>query len=372
MIPVSQPFLPPIDEYNSLISKLWDTKWLTNNGPYVQQLEDKLKSYLHVPSLQFVNNGTAALLLAIKALQIKKEVITTPFSFVATTTSILWENCQPVFVDIDPRTLCIDPDKIEEAITDKTEAILATHVYGIPCDVTRIEKIAKKHNLKVIYDAAHSFGVHIDGKSLLEFGDISTLSFHSTKLFHTVEGGAIINNIGDKLDQHLKLLRSFGFEGENYQTVGINAKNSEFHAAMGLCNLKYINQIILRRRMITEIYDGMLANWVEKPSIPEGVEYNYAYYPIIFENEQELISVMNKLKNNNIATRRYFNPSLNKLPYLENNSSCPISEDISKRILCLPLFSELHVCDVEKISKLIMEGLANESTDNRRGRLYRV
>lgn len=355
MIPVSQPFLPPKNEYNSLISKLWDTKWLTNNGIFVQQLEKKLVEYLNIPSLHFVNNGTIALQLAIKSLEIKNEIITTPFSFVATTTSILWENCNPVFVDIDEKTLCMDPNKIEEAITNKTEAILATHVYGVPCDVEKIREIAKRYNLKVIYDAAHAFGVRYKGKSVLTFGDISTISFHATKLFHTVEGGAIINNTEEKLDHQIKLLRSFGFEGEHYYTTGINAKNSEFHAAMGLSNLNYINDIIMRRKIITETYDANLAKRFERPHISNDIDYNYAYYPIIFETEKELLLAKNKLEENHILTRRYFYPSLNKLSYLKSSCTCPISEDISKRILCLPLFSELNMDDVEKISKLIME-----------------
>jgi len=291
MIPVSKPFMPPIDEYNLLIAELWETKWLTNNGVYVRELEQRLETYLQVPSLHFVSNGTLALQLALQALDIKGEVITTPFSFVATTTAIIWENCEPVFVDIDPSTLCIDTDKIEAAITKKTTAILATHVYGIPCDVEKINEIAKKYDLKVIYDAAHAFGVQYKGKSLLKFGDFSTLSFHATKLFHTVEGGAVVNNVGHKLDSKLQLLRSFGFKGDDYIMAGINAKNSEFHAAMGLCNIKYIDKIISERKKITEIYDEVLSKIVKRPIIPDDVQYNYAYYPIIFENEQELLEV---------------------------------------------------------------------------------
>lgn len=353
MIPVSQPFLPPKDEYDRLISMLWETKWLTNNGTYVQMLEDKLKEYLTIPSLHLVSNGTIALQLAIQSLEIKNAIITTPFSFVATSNSILWENCEPVFVDIDAKNLCIDPDKIEEAVTNKTEAILATHVFGIPCDVEKIDAIAKKYNLKVIYDAAHAFGVKYKGKSVLGFGDISTLSFHATKLFHTIEGGAVINNNAKKIDHYIKLLRSFGFENEQYYTAGINARNSEFHAAMGLCNLKYIDELIVNRRKIAETYDNLLTNRFAKPTLSDDITYNYAYYPIIFESEKELLYTKDKLLKNNIETRRYFYPSLNTLPYLTETFSCPISEDISKRILCLPLYSELPINDVEKISSLI-------------------
>ena len=354
MIPVTQPFLPPKGEYEKLITRLWETKWLTNHGEYVQQLEESLEEYLNIPSLHFVNNGTMALHLAIRSLGIKNQIITTPFSFVATTTSILWEHCEPVFVDIDPNTLCIDASKIEEEITDRTEAILATHVFGVPCDVVKIEEIAKKYNLKVIYDGAHGFGVKLKGKSLLEYGDLTAISFHSTKLFHTVEGGAVINNIGQGLDETIKLNRSFGFQGEKYYSVGINAKNSEFHAAMGLCNLKYINDIILKRKELSELYDVLLKNRFQKPLISNEIEYNYAYYPIIFNTEKGLLQVKDLLLQNEIDTRRYFYPSLNKLPYIEKVSSCPISEDLSKRILCLPLYDSLALEVVEKISEIIV------------------
>lgn len=357
MIPVSKPFLPPIEEYNHLIEKLWQSKWLTNHGVYVRELEQKLQSYLQVPSLHFVSNGTVALQLALKALNIEGEVITTPFSFVATTTAIIWENCEPVFVDIDPNTLCIDVNTIEEAITEKTTAILATHVYGIPCDVERIEEIAKKYNLKVIYDAAHAFGVRYKGKSILNYGDLSILSFHATKLFHTVEGGGIINNNGDDIDSKIKLLRSFGFQKDTYEYAGINAKNSEFHAAMGLCNIKYVNDIIIEREKITEIYDNALKKIVKRPVIPNNITYNYAYYPIIFQTEKQLLQVKSELYQNGIESRRYFYPSLNNLPYLKANYPCQVSESISKRILCLPLYNGLVFQDIELIITQILEGI---------------
>jgi dTDP-4-amino-4,6-dideoxygalactose transaminase len=355
MIPVSQPFLPSKAEYELMTSTLWETKWLTNNGRYVQQLEKELITFLEVPTLHFVSNGTMALQLAIKSLEISNEIITTPFSFLATTTSILWEDCQPVFVDIDPMTFCIDVNKIEEAITINTTAILVTHVYGIPCDVEKIDEIARKYNLRVIYDSAHAFGVKYKGKSLLSYGDISTLSFHSTKLFHTVEGGGVVNNTGNEMDQQIRLLRGFGFEGENYVAAGINGKNSEFHAAMGLCNLRYIDEIIQKRKEITETYNELLGNRFSRPYIPGDTEYNYAYYPIIFESEEELLFIQEKLRKYQIETRRYFYPSLNKLPYLEEKYLCPVSEEVSKRILCLPLYSDLEIKDVIKISNLIME-----------------
>ncbi|PAE18654.1 aminotransferase DegT [Bacillus sp. 7504-2] len=357
MIPVSQPFLPPKEEYDQYISQLWDTKWLTNQGIYVQQLESELKKYCQCSSLFYVNNGTSALHLAIKGLGIKNEVITTPFSFVATTTSILWENCTPVFVDIDPTTFCIDAEKIEAAITDRTEAILATHVFGIPCEVERIEEIARKHNLLVIYDAAHAFGVQYKGRSLLTYGDLSTISFHATKLFHTVEGGAIMNNTeNSELDQTIQLMRNFGFVGENYAMIGLNGKNSEFHAAMGLCNLKYVDALIEKRKELSEAYRKLLGDKRETPDIMKSTKYNYAYYPILFETEGLLLQVQKNLRDNQIASRRYFYPSLNTLPYVTSAHKCPVSEDISRRILCLPLYSDLTLEEVEWIAAIVKEG----------------
>ncbi|GLC87818.1 DegT/DnrJ/EryC1/StrS family aminotransferase [Lysinibacillus piscis] len=353
MITVTKPFLPPIEEYEEKIKQIWGNVWLTNDGPYVRELEQKLVEKLGVPALHFVGNGTLALQLAIKALDLKGEIITTPFSFVATTTAIMWENCIPVYVDICKDSLCIDANKIEEAITENTVAILATHVYGIPCDVERIEEIAKKHNLKVIYDAAHAFGVKYKGKSILSYGDISTLSFHATKLFHTIEGGGIINNIGLEVNKKIQLLRKFGFEGEDYIHPGINARNTEFHAAMGICNLKYVDKIIEKRKEIYNQYNLLLTSKIRMNFKLSEVEYNYSYFPVLFKNEDILIKVVNVLKNNKIEVRRYFYPSLNKLPYLDKKIDCPNAEDISKKILCLPVYNELSEHDIKHIAELI-------------------
>lgn len=363
MIPVSQPFLPPQEDYNRIISKLWDSKFITNNGIYSQQLEKKLEEYLSVNSLHYVSNGTMALQLAIKSLGVKKEIITTAFSFVATTTSIIWENCKPVFIDIDPNTLCIDADKIEVAITSQTEAILATHVYGIPCDVDKIDEIAKKYNLKVIYDAAHAFGVEYNEKSLLSYGDLSAISFHATKLFHTVEGGAVINNTERRYDKSIKRLRNFGLQNEQYLEAGINAKNSEFHAAMGLCNLNHIDELIVKRRKLTETYDQLLVNTLRRPYIADNIKYNYAYYPVIFNSEEELLHIKKILNNNDIESRRYFYPSLNTMSYLRKTFCCPISEDISPRVLTLPLYSDLSINEVEMIAGIIIENLKSFCTE---------
>ena len=248
MIPVTKPFLPPQQIYHSYLEGIWKRQWLTNMGPLASQLEMELKTFLDLKHLLFVTNGTVALQMAIKALDLKGEIITTPFSFVATTSSIVWEGCTPVFVDIDEQSLNIDADKIETAITKNTTAILATHVYGNPCDVEKIDQIAKKYNLKVIYDAAHAFGVEINGKSIFEFGDISTCSLHATKLYHSVEGGFVVTQNADLLKK-LASIRNFGISGfDTFAELGLNGKNSEFHAAMGLANLKYIENIILKRQ----------------------------------------------------------------------------------------------------------------------------
>ncbi len=283
MIPVTKPFLPPIGEYKAYIDGVWQRNWFTNNGPLVNELELKLKEYLNLQHLLFLSNGTAALQIAIRALELKGEIITTPFTYVATVSSIVWEGCKPVFVDIDSDSLNIDPAKIEAAITKNTSAILATHVYGNPCDIDSIEKIAKKNNLKVIYDAAHCFGTKYNGKSVFAYGDISTTSFHATKLFHTIEGGAVFTNESSLLKK-MDLLRNFGHNGpEDFIEVGINAKNSEIHAAMGLVNLKYIASILESRRKQSERYDRYFQrDDIRKIESNKSAEFNYAYYPIIF------------------------------------------------------------------------------------------
>ncbi|WP_338815494.1 DegT/DnrJ/EryC1/StrS family aminotransferase (plasmid) [Bernardetia sp. Wsw4-3y2] len=355
MINVTKTYLPPLEEYQNYLKKIWDSAWLTNRGELVKELEQKLTSFLGVPNLLFVNNGTIALQIAIKALDLKGEIITTPFSYVATTSSIVWEGCEPIFVDIEKNTLCIDADLIENAITEKTTGILATHVYGIPCDVEKIEKIAQKHNLKVIYDAAHCFGVKYKGQSLLNYGDISTLSFHATKLFHTGEGGGIVANNKEVFDK-LFYMHNFGHNGpEDFFGVGINGKSSELHAAMGLSILPYIQQIVAKRKEISLLYDELLLKntSLRCPKLPKQIEYNYPYYPILFDSEEKLLDVQKRLNDNNIFPRRYFYPSLNTLKYTKS-FSCPVSENISTRVLCLPLYYDLDLSDVEKIGKLII------------------
>ena len=355
MIPITKPFLPPKEEYLKYIDGIWNRQWLTNMGPLASQLEMELKEFLDVQYLLFVTNGTVAIQMAIKALDITGEIITTPFSFVATTSSIVWEGCTPVFVDICPESLCIDADKIEDAITEKTQAILATHVYGNPCDVVKIEQIAKKHNLKVIYDAAHAFGVKVNGKSVFEYGDISTCSLHSTKLYHSVEGGLIIAQNPDLLKK-LASIRNFGISGfDSFSELGINGKNSEFHAAMGLVNLKHTEAIHNQRKKLSECYDKNLKNLkARKVAWHKDATQNYAYYPVVLESEELLLKIKAELDLNEIFTRRYFYPSLaSSLPYLPK-VEFPITEDISKRVLCLPLYFDLTEEEVDYICRLIL------------------
>lgn len=358
MINVTKTFLPPLNEYVEYLRKIWETNWVTNQGPLVEKLEHLLKEYLGVRNLLLVSNGTVALQIAIKALDLKGEIITTPYSYVATTTSILWENCTPIFCDIEDKTFCIDANKIEDVISSNTVAILPTHVYGFPCDDKKIRSIAKKHNLKIIYDGAHAFNVRINKKSIFNLGDISTISFHATKLFHTIEGGAIITD-DDELAKKIYLYRAFGHLDDDYFTIGINGRTSEFNAAMGLCILPYVEEFIKRRKEINMTYKNYLKNLpLEYPTIPANLEYNYSYFPIIFPTEEKMLSTKEFLAKNKINTRRYFYPSLNNLPYLKP-TNCTISDSISKKVLCLPNYQYLTLEDIKKISQLVIQSFNN-------------
>ena len=353
---VTQPYLPPLEEYISYITKIWDTKILTNNGPLVIELEGKLAKYLNVSNVILVTNGTIALQFIIRALGLSGEIITTPFSFVATTSSILWENCTPKFVDICKKDFNINSDKIEKYINSNTTAILPTHVFGYPCDIDKIGRIGKKYNLKVVYDAAHSFGVSYNNKNLAQFGDASILSFHATKLFHTVEGGAIITNDND-LAEKIKQIRNFGYsesETDKIVELGINGKMSEYHAAMGLAILPHIDKIIERRRENYLSYLSLFKNSLplRLPFLSNELKYNYHYFPIVFDNEDQLIKVNELLQLNRIYARRYFYPSLNTISFT-GYQSADISVSISKRTLCLPLYYDLSVETIEKITTLI-------------------
>lgn len=359
---VTKSFLPSKEDFYHYIDSVYAEGKLTNQGPLLLELEDKLSHYLGIDSelFHYVTNGTIAIQVALNALDIKAgEIITTPFSYVATTSSILWERCTPVFVDIEPNNFTIDPAKIEQAITPQTKAILAVHVFGYMCDVESIQKIAEKYNLKVIYDAAHAFGSFYHNKSLLNFGDISTCSFHATKLFHTIEGGAIIAN-NEELSKKIELIKRFGHHGDEHYMLGINAKQSEIHAAMGLANYPYINEIIKERKIICNKYDELLSDLVQRPTAQKDLDYNYAYYPVVFKSEEELLNVFATLEKEDIYPRRYFYPSLNTLPYLASQQSCPISEDISLRIACLPLYPGLKLEDVEIICQIIKKTLKQQ------------
>jgi dTDP-4-amino-4,6-dideoxygalactose transaminase len=356
MIPVTKPFIPPLSEYTKYLEGIWKRSWLTNNGPLVKELENKVKKYLEVQNCLYVSNGTIALQLAIKALGLKGEIITTPFSYVATTSSIVWEGCTPVYADIDPETLNINPATIESKIGPNTEAILATHCFGNPCDIESIDKIAKKHSLKVIYDAAHCFGTEYNGKSVFHYGDISTTSFHATKLFHTVEGGAVFAN-SESIHEKLGFLRNFGHKGqEKFSGLGINGKNSELHAAMGLVNLSYFEQLKKRRKEQFIYYRNALQNTsIRFIKLKEEAGFNYAYFPVMFPSKEEALEVKSILEFNQIYPRRYFYPSLSKLDYVSGDT--PISDDISSRILCLPLYHDLTIEDQDLIARIVLSSL---------------
>ncbi len=353
MINVTSPFLPPKEEYLAYVDEIWKRNWLTNNGPLVNELELQLKRYLQLDHLLFVNNGTIALQLAIRALDLKGEIITTPFSFVATTTAILWEHCTPVFVDIDKDTFNIDPKLIEQAITPNTSAILATHVFGNPCDIDAIDAIAKKHKLKVIYDAAHCFGTEYKGKSVLAYGDVSCISFHATKLYHSTEGGGVVTNSPDILKKMARM-RNFGHAGPyNFEGIGINGKNSEFHAAMGLCNLKYADDILEDRAQSHELYNLRLANLPLTQQKPTSHStQNHAYYPIVFNSEETCVAAAKELEKQGVYTRRYFYPSLNKLEYIPD-THCKVSQSISERILCLPIYHGISEAEIDMICRYL-------------------
>ena len=356
MINVAKSDLPPLEEYTEYLKKIWSSRWLTNNGEFAQLLEKKLENYLKVKNLGLVANGTLALQLALKALEIKGEVITTPFTFAATTNVILWDGLTPVFADIDPKTFNINPTDLEKKITDKTTAILAVHVYGNPCYVKELQEIADKHNLKLIYDAAHAFGVEYKNQSVLNYGDISTLSFHATKVFNTIEGGAII--IKDKESfEKLRLLINHGIKSEEEVVLpGINAKMNEFQAAMGLCNLEDIDEKIQYRKKIYEHYKERSADMPVKFQKILASKYNYIYMPVLFENIKKRDEVYLELIKNRIKPRKYFYPLTADFDYfkveglnLVEKYNLNVASDIAKRVLCFPLYPDLKIEEVDKI-----------------------
>jgi dTDP-4-amino-4,6-dideoxygalactose transaminase len=356
-IPVTKTFLPALEEYQTQVKRAFDNQWLTNRGELVLELEDKLKRYLEVDNIIVTNNGTIPLQIALKLLGNNGEIITTPFSYVATSAAIVWENCTPVFVDIHPEYLTIDETKIEAAITPKTTAILATHVFGNPCYIEAINVIAEKYNLKVIYDAAHCFGVKYNNQSIFNFGDVSTCSFHATKLFHTAEGGAMFASNKDLLHQ-LYYSHNFGHNGPlDFFGLGINGKISELQAAMGLAVFPYMETILSERKKVVAFYDDNL-NFAElrKIKIREHTDWNYSYYPVVFRSQAHLLQTQKSLNENNIFPRRYFYPSLNTIEY---TSGLPmtISESVASSVLCLPLYVGLSEKELNNICSVINNSL---------------
>lgn len=351
MIPVTKPYLPDRQKLNAYIDKIYETGIFTNRGPLVQELEERLRQRFGVKHLILVANGTIALSVAFKALDLKGEVITTPFSFVATTSSLVWEGLKPVFVDIHPDEWNIDPRLIESAITTNTSAILPVHVFGNPCRIFEIQDISHRHKLKVIYDGAHAFDSEFDNKSVFHYGDISTLSFHATKLFHTIEGGAIITH-DDNIAKRIRRMINFGIENQtSIPEVGINAKMNEFEAAVGLCVLDEIELIKSNRERIFYTYLSRLKDKFQYQTISKFSKTNFSYFPIVFPTETNLIYFLNQCAFSNIFPRRYFYPSLNTLPFL-SSFNCTNGLSISKRIACLPLFTGIANSDLNKICEL--------------------
>lgn len=353
---VTQPSLAPLEEYMKTLKGVWERGILTHNGPLVQQLEKDICEKLNIQNFVAVSNGTIALQMAIKALELKGEIITTPFTWIATISAIKWEGCTPVFCDIDPETLNIDPNKIEELITNKTVAIMPVHVFGNPCDVDAIDAIAKKHNLKTIYDGAHAIGSTYKGRSVLEYGDISATSLHATKLLNTAEGGGCIT-ANPQLSEKIKRIRFFGHsDAKEIIEDGFNGKMTEVHAALGVANMKYFDEVLTDRKQKYLYYKKALSviDYVRFQKLGIG-EPNYSYFPIIFDSEERLLTIEETLNNENIFPRRYFYPSVNTFTNIVDYQECIVSENISKRILCLPLYKSLEYIEIEKIVHLIKE-----------------
>ncbi len=354
MINVTKTYLPSLEKYQEYVRQIFESGWLTNNGKFTQALEKRLAEYLEVPYVVLVSNGTLALQIAYRLLDVKNEAVTTPFTFVATSSSMVWEGVQPIFADIDSSTFNIDPSKVKEQINSKTSAIVAVHVFGNPCDNDSLSQISKENSIPIIYDAAHAFGVKYKGESIAKLGDISTFSFHATKVFHTIEGGAII--VKDKATyDRAKLLINFGIPGyDQISELGINAKMNEFQAAMGICILDDLDLIIDGRKKVYERYQEELLhlNSLTFQRFNADATNNYAYFPVVFQSEEILLKVKDALNRSDIFPRRYFYPSLEKLNYVKPQNA-PISESISKRVLCLPLFGDLEWMEQKKVIEVV-------------------
>ena len=356
MLHVTKSFLPDLKEYVKYLEKIWESHHLTNDGPFVKELEYKLGEFLEVDNFIFVSNGTIALQLAIKALDLKGNVLTTPFSYCATTNVLIWEGCKPIFVDIDPISLTVNSQQIKSlSERNSISGILTTHVYGNCGDLEEQEIMSNQMGIPLIYDGAHAFGVKYKGKSIFNYGTVSTCSFHATKVFHTIEGGAVMTN-DHKLAEKIRGIRSFGHKNDDYFDIGINGKNSEFHAAMGLVNFDHFSTIKKHRETSSLLYDSLLEDPIIKYKYNAELDRNFSYYPIMFASEEQLLKVTEVLNNYQIYPRRYFYPSLNNLPTVTGNI-CINSEDISKRILCLPLSADITEGDITKISSIIMSSL---------------
>lgn len=353
-INVNKPYLPDKNKYYKYLDMIWENNHLTNFGPLSHKLEERLCEYLGVSNLLLVNNGTLALQIAFKVLGLKAndEVITTPFSFVATTNALMWENLNITFCDIEAKSFCMDIAKLPTLITPQTKAILPVHVFGNACDVESLQNIANKHKLKLIYDAAHAFGVKYHNKSIFSYGDISTMSFHATKIFHTIEGGAIVFRDRNLLDE-AKSIINFGLKENMPDALGINAKNSEFHAAMGLCVLDDIEYIMQERERIWEYYSKHLKDIYTLQT--QTSCNNFHYFPILFESESIMLEKIKILNENHIFPRRYFYPSLDTLRFYNNSQQCKISKNIASRILCLPIYVGLSQDIQDKIIKILVK-----------------
>ncbi|MDP2423647.1 MAG: DegT/DnrJ/EryC1/StrS family aminotransferase [Bacteroidales bacterium] len=357
VINVTKAYLPPREKLNQYIDRIYKSGWITNNGELVHELEKRLAKHLGVDHLVLVTNGTLALQIAYKTLNLTGEVITTPFSFVATTSSLMWEHLTPVFADIDPATFNIDPKNILKAITTQTSAVLPVHVFGNGCDIEAINEICTKYNIKIIYDAAQAFGVKYKDSSIINKGDASILSFHATKIFHTIEGGAIVFR-EKKHYENAKLLINFGISGyEKVDILGINAKMNEFQAAIGLCILDDIDDIIAERKKIWERYFQSFENSenLTLQKLNADCSNNYTYFPLVFKSEADLLGIKDALNSKDINPRRYFYPSLNRLRYIDNPVSCENSESIASRILCLPIFPGLDSDIQQRIINTVIE-----------------
>lgn len=350
---VTRSFIPPQVEYLTKVQAILERGQLTNHGPCVTELEEKLRQALGVRHLVIMSNGTLAIQLALKALEKTGEVITTPFSYVATVSSVVWEGCTPVFAGIRPSDLSLDPIQVERLIGPNTVAILATHVYGFPCQVDEFERLGRKYNIPVIYDAAHAYGVSVGNRSLMTYGTMSTLSFHATKVFHSGEGGAVVTE-SDELAHKLRYLRNFGHNGEEaFWGLGVNAKMSELHGAMGLSVLPHMTEIIGGRQKVWQRYQEILAgSGVYTFSIPAGVVYNFSYYPCLMPSEEALLAAKSELNGRNIFPRRYFFPSLDTLPYV-TPSNDPVVADACRRVLCLPLHPTLDLAVVDEVCEVL-------------------